>query len=388
MPFNLTMPKLSPTMENGTIAAWHKKVGDKVEPGDLLIEVSTDKATVEHSALDGGYLRKILVEAGGDAAVNQPIAIFTETAEEPFDAPLETSKIEPKKVEVPKAAVPQPAVKKDEARVIASPLAKKLASDKGIDLSKLQGTGPGGRIVSRDLPQAKSAVPAGTFEEEALTPIRKVIAERLQQAKMTIPHFYVTLEVDVEPLIHLREQLSQLEKKVSLNDLVVKACSLALQDHPGVNSGFNAKNNTIIRFKSIDISIAVSVESGLITPIVPQADLKSVTEISSTIRALAKKAREGKLKPEEFQGGSFTVSNLGMYGITEFQAIINPPQAAILAVSSVVDKPVIKNGEIVKGKTMNLTVSVDHRVIDGVLAAQFLKSVQKYIENPISLIIQ
>lgn len=396
MSFHFTMPKLSPTMETGVIAKWHKKVGDKVEPGDLIIEVSTDKATVEHNALDGGYLREILVKEGDEAAVNQPIAIFTETA----DGKIEKKAEAPKEVSTPKEEIKkEPQVQEtapsSDARIKASPLAKKLASDKGIDLSNLEGTGPGGRIVSRDLPkegaQAKPVsaviVPSGTFEEEKLTPVRKVIAQRLQQAKSTIPHFYVTLEIDADPLVQFREQLSHANLKVSFNDLVVKGAALALRSHPVINSGFNDKNQTIIRFKSIDVSIAVSVESGLITPIVKQADHKSIGEISQEIRALAKKAKEGKLQPAEFQGGSFTVSNLGMYGVSEFQAIINPPQAAILAVSGIIDKPVIRKGSIVPGKTMNLTISVDHRVIDGVQAAEYLKTLQKLLENPLALVI-
>lgn len=394
MSFTLTMPKLSPTMETGVIAKWHKKVGDKVEPGDLLIEVSTDKATVEHNALDGGYLREIIVKEGDEAAVNQPIALFTETADAKFEKP--EGKTAP---QMAPSQEPNKEVKKEEAkttpsdnRIKASPLAKKLASEKGIDLSNLEGTGPGGRIVSRDLPQKKAeaplpTAPAGSFEEEKLTPVRKVIAQRLQQAKNTIPHFYVTLEIDADPLVLFREQLSHANLKVSFNDLVVKGAALALRSHPVINSGFNDKNQTIIRYKSIDVSIAVSVESGLITPIVTQADHKSVGEISEEIRRLAKKAKEGKLQPAEFQGGSFTVSNLGMFGVSEFQAIINPPQAAILAVSGILDKPVIKKGAIVAGKTMNLTLSVDHRVIDGVQAAEFLKTLQKLLENPLALVI-
>lgn len=384
-------------MESGVIAKWHKKVGDKVEPGDLIIEVSTDKATVEHSALDGGYLRQILVQEGEEAKVNDPIAIFTEKADSAIVVPEEKASVQAIADELPKEELKPvkevQAPSKDE-RIKASPLAKKIAEQQNIDLSQVTGTGPSGRIVKKDLekaPAPKSSPVTQTLpkeiKEEPLSPIRKVIAKRLQEAKNTIPHFYVTMEVYADALVHFREQLSHSGYKVSFNDLVVKAAAVALKSHPQINSGFNDKNQTIIRFAAIDISVAVSVESGLITPIVTQADHKTLSDISSEIRELVKKAKEGKLRPEEFQGGSFTVSNLGMYGVSEFQAIINPPQAAILAVSGILDKPLVKNGKIEIGKTMNLTLSVDHRVIDGVAAAEYLKTLQKILENPITLVI-
>lgn len=364
-------------METGTIAKWHKKEGDFVEAGELVVEIATDKATVEHNALDAGYLRKILVPEGGEAAVNQPIAQFTEDKEGALAA-VETTPTPPPTA--PQAA-PKVQVESKQAstRVKASPLAKKLAVQQGIDLSNLTGTGPGGRIVSRDLRQKGEG-------EIALSPIRKVIATRLQEAKATIPHFYVTIEIDATPLVELREQLSHFEHKVSFNDLILKATASALKSHPGINSGFNPKNSSIIRYNTIDISVAVQVESGLITPIIKAADQKSVEEISKEVRALAQKAKENKLHPTEFQGGSFTVSNLGMYGITQFQAIINPPQAAILAVGAILDKPVVKHGQVIPGKTLTLTLSVDHRVIDGVAAALFLQTLESILENPALLV--
>lgn len=388
MPFTVTMPKLSPTMEAGVIAKWHKSPGDKVESGDLLLEVSTDKATVEHNALDEGYLRKILVQEGSDATVNQPIAIFTETADESIEgyAPEGVQAVQPKvaAATAPQAASVQVAAASGE-RIIASPLAKKLAKMQNIDLKGIRGTGPRGRIVANDLKAAPAA--AVSAHEVPLTPIRKVISQRLQEAKSTIPHFYVSMDIDAENLVDFREHLSKLEVKVSINDCIVKAAALALKDHPQVNTGFNSVNQTIINYPSIDISVAVSLEAGLITPIVPQADLKSISEISTDIRALVKKAKEGKLAPAEFQGGSFTVSNLGMYGVSTFTAILNPPQAAILAVGGILDQPVVKNGVVKAGKVMHLTLSADHRVIDGVLAAQFLVTLKKYLEQPISLLI-
>lgn len=432
MPFTLTMPKLSPTMEIGTIAKWHKKVGDKVEAGDLILEVATDKATVEHQALDEGWLRKILVKEGEEAIINQPIAILsedkaesiegykpegdegpTEAEEEGKEVEQKDGKKEPEVKQVKEASkiseplfVPEAPLENYEfeapvdileKKIKASPLAKKLSRDLGLDLSTVRGSGPGGRIVKEDLDKAqKSGIVVfgsrarpefkpGSYEEEKLSPVRKVIAQRMQQSKSFVPHFYVTQTIDAEPLVKMREQLSVMGIKISYNDIVVRAAALALRQHPGINSGFNTANQTIIRFKTIDISIAVNTEGGLITPIVRHADFKNLGEISLEIRSLAKKAKDGKLAPEEYKGGSFTISNLGMHGVTDFQAIINPPQAAILAVSGIHCVPVVKNGTVVPGKTMNLSVSVDHRVIDGVAAAEFIKTVQKYLENPSAL---
>jgi pyruvate dehydrogenase E2 component (dihydrolipoamide acetyltransferase) len=402
MPFTVTMPKLSPTMEAGTIAKWHKKEGDLVQAGDVLLEVSTDKATVEHSALDAGYLRKILVVEGSDASVNQPIAVFTEDPKES----IENYKPEGVVEKAPVVSAPQAAPVKAQAqaapvkatqaaraeRIIASPLARKLAQERGIELSQIAGSGPRGRIIAKDL-EKKAAVKAlplgkpGEYEEIPLNQVRKVISQRLQEAKSTIPHFYVTLDIDAEPLMQFRTQLEKTGLKVSFNDCIVKACSLALREHPVVNSGFNAAAQTILRFKSIDISVAVSVEDGLITPIIFQADQKSLAEISQEIRALAKKAKEGKLAPQEFQGGSFTVSNLGMFGVSHFQAILNPPQAAILAVGAIQEQPVVRDGKVIPGHVLHLTISSDHRVVDGVAAAQFLKTLQKFLENPVALLL-
>jgi len=408
MPFTQTMPKLSPTMEAGTIAKWHKKEGDKVESGELLIEVATDKATVEYNALDSGWLKKIIVAEGQEATVNQPIAIFTEEEgesiegyETPKPAPApQKSEVTPTAQENPPQAPQQqkqPEVKpapqvvqqpmQPAGRIKASPLAKKLAQEKGIDLKSLKGTGPGGRILSRDLSNTttnvrKSNIPSGTFQEEPLNQMRKVIAARLQEAKNLIPHFYVTQTIDGAPLLQLKEQLQANEIKVSINDLVIKASALALKEHPSINSGYDAKRQVILRYQTVDISVAVSIDGGLITPIVTHADEKTVLEIGTEVRALAKKAKEGKLQPNEFQGGSFTISNLGMFGTSSFLAIINPPQAAILAVGGILDQPVVKNGTVVPGKVLNLTLSVDHRVIDGVAAAEFLRTLQAILENP------
>lgn len=429
MPFTVTMPKLSPTMEEGTLVKWHFAEGDYVEAGGLLIEVATDKATVEFNALDSGWLRKILIPEGKQARVNQAIAIFTEKKDESIEGykptgihpepPKARQEVEKDAVEEfvstkPQGAalqqpsfVPEPPLKDYQfeypteaiqGRVRASPLARKLAEEKGLDLSSITGTGPNQRIVSRDLEKAQPlgarpgkhetpSIAPGTYEEEPLSPMRKAIGQRLQESKSFIPHFYVEQAVDAEALVTLREQLAASGIKLTVNDFVLRAAAYTLRQHPEINSGFNSVNQAIIRFKTIDIAIAVSLPSGLVTPIVRHADYKSIEELSAEIRSLSKRARDNKLQPQEYRGGSFTISNLGMYGVTNFQAIINPPQAAILAVSAIHDVPVVKEGKVVAGKQLSVTLSVDHRVIDGVAAAQFLKSLKQVLESPAMLLL-
>lgn len=425
MPFTVTMPKLSPTMEEGSIAKWHKKEGDLVKSGDLLVEVATDKATVEYNALDEGYLRKILVKTGGKAVINQPIAIFTEKANESIEGyqPEGVAPEAPKAVAAAKsekvatavqtttfqqpAFVPEPPLEKYEfnfpvgvsERIAASPLAKKLAKQKGLDLTSVKGSGPGGRVSSRDLNMAQGNQPVnfgkrekptllpGTYEEIEMSPMRRVIAQRLQQAKSFIPHIYVRQEIDAGPLFEAREQLKGGDLKITYNDFVVRACALALREHPAANSGFNSANQSIISFKTVDICVAVTIDGGLITPIVRHADYKNLGEISVEVKDLAVKARSGKLKPEEYKGGSFTISNMGMFGVSDFAAIINPPQAAILAVGGIEECARIKNGRVTAGKRMNLVLSADHRVLDGADAAKFIKTIQKYLENPALLLV-
>lgn len=431
MPFTLTMPKLSPTMEEGTIAKWRKKEGDFVKVGEVLFEVATDKATVEHSALDAGYLRQILVKDGGTAIVNQAVAIFTEKKDESIEgykpegvapqaapAPHSAPKADTvsSKVQAPSILQPfsQPAFKPElplsdyqfpqataaiEAHVPASPLAKKLAKEKGIDLTTVKGSGPGHRIVSRDLDLGQPDLPVtfgrhempqvapGTFEEETLTPMRKTIASRLQASKTFIPHFYVSMEVRCEKLLDVREQLKALGLRVSVNDLIIRAAALSLRQHPEINSGFDSEQQKIIRFKTVDISVAVAIPDGLITPIIRHADFKNVGEISTEVKMLVHKAKEGKLSREEYAGGSFTISNLGMYGVSDFIAVINPPQAAILAASAILDQPVVQDGHVIAGKVMTLTLSGDHRVIDGVAVAIFLKTLQQFLEQPAGLLL-
>ncbi len=428
MPITLTMPKLSPTMEEGTIVKWMKKEGDQVKEGDVLFEVATDKATVEHSSLDDGFLRQILVQEGGHAKVNQAVAVMTATQDESYEVekpsePAEKSEEKPasestentQKTQaapvsgmVQPAFVPSPPLEKyqfewprgkEGARVLASPLAKKLAKEKGINLSTVKGTGPNNRVVKKDLDLAHKDTPAsfgsqsppdvapGSYVEEALSPMRKVIGERLQGSKSFIPHFYVQQTVVVDEMMKLRNQMKETGVKLTFNDFILRACALALREHPIINSGFNSKDQKIIRFETIDICVAVSIEDGLITPILRLADYKNIGELSQEVKALATLAKEGKLQPHQYQGGSFTISNLGMFGIDDFQAVINPPQAAILAIGGIVEKPVVKEGRVVVGHTMTLSLSSDHRVVDGADAASFIKTVQKYLENPVSLVI-
>jgi pyruvate dehydrogenase E2 component (dihydrolipoamide acetyltransferase) len=426
MPFTVTMPKLSPTMQEGTITKWHKKEGDKVNAGDLLVEIATDKATVEYNALDDGYLRKILIPEGGSGIVNQPIGIFTDKPNENIEGyqpvgiqpAVQEEKKEATKIEetpkslpspsIPQAVfLPQPPLENYEfgfptdeipKRTPASPLAKKIAKEKGLDITTVKGSGPGGRVTSQDLNLAqpdltvtfgrreKPIIQPGTYEEIPLSPMRKVISQRLQSAKNSIPHIYVHQEIDALPLFEAREQLKNGNLKVSINDFIIRAVALSLKEHPNCNSGFNAASQSMILFKTIDISVAVSVEGGLITPIIRHADYKNIGEISLEVKDLASRAKTGKLQPHEYQGGSFTISNMGMYGVTDFCAIINPPQAAILAVGGIEECARVKNGQVVIGKKMHLVISADHRAIDGADAAKFIKTVQKYLENPALLL--
>lgn len=430
MPFTVKMPKLSPTMEEGTIAKWHKKEGDYVEAGDLLLEITTDKATVEHTALDEGWLRKILQQEGALVGVNEPLALFTQEENESIEhvdikftteekkaptekgkaeEPIETEVSKPQPVQPPlhqPAFIPAPPLEKIEEisfhkphgkRILATPLARKLAKLQGLDLSTVKGSGPGGRITSKDLQKAQPeglvtfgrqeapTVPSGTYEEIPLTPMRKIIGKRLQESKSFIPHFYIEQTIDAKPMVELREQLKSLELKITFNDMIIRASALALRKHPQMNTGFNSVNQAIIQFKTIDISVAVTMEGGLITPIIRHADFKNLGQISQEARALADKARKGRLQEQDYKGGSFCISNLGMYGISKFFAVINPPQAAILAVGGISDQAIVKNGAVVPGKTLALTISADHRVVDGSLAAEFLKTLQHLLENPVSL---
>ncbi|MCH9616844.1 MAG: Dihydrolipoyllysine-residue succinyltransferase component of 2-oxoglutarate dehydrogenase complex [Chlamydiia bacterium] len=421
MPIIVTMPALSPTMEEGVISSWLKNEGDKVSDGEALCEIATDKSTVEFQAIDGGFLRKILIPAAGTAKVNAPIAVITETEDED----ISSLSFEQEKQEEEKQAADAPAPKEEEKKSVggsfnamtfsppqpaekvrvvkkssinASPLAKKLAQENGLDITSVKGSGPSGRVIAKDLEGAQKVpmmgvketsykYPDGTFDEVPLTPVRKIIGERLQASKMTIPHYVVTQAVSMTKAMELRVELKELGIKVTFNDFVIKAVALALKKHPDINMGYDSKKNVIIQYKTIDISLAVSVPDGLITPILWQADYMSLTDISTEAKKLAIKAKKGTLAPHEYQGGSFTISNLGMFGVTGFQAVINPPQAAILAVGGIAETAISKEGKIGTGYIMNISISMDHRVIDGAEGAKFLNTVKFFLENPSSLIL-
>lgn len=416
-------------MEVGTIVKWHKKSSDKIEFGDVLVEISTDKAVLEYTASEEGWFREILVHPGEKIAIGTPIAVISSEKDEPFNledllpkkpSPSPTNPDEAPSpssphlstdatTSAPKMAVvgfrPEPPLssplilKQSSSRSPISPLAERIAKEKNLDVSGIQGSGPGGRIVKRDLenaplkgiagfgyPESPDVYP-GSYYEEPLSPIREVIAERLQSAKTFIPHFYVRQKVYATPLLALLKELQSQGIKLSINDCIVRACALALKEFPNINSGFNSIDNKLVRFETIDISIAVAIPDGIITPIVRCADRKNIGMISAEIKSLVSKARSQSLKEEEYKGGSFCISNLGMTGITEFTAIIHPPQAAILAVGSVVEEAIVIDGEITIGSTCVLTLSVDHRVVDGYPAAQFIKRVQKILEAPSVLLL-
>jgi pyruvate dehydrogenase E2 component (dihydrolipoamide acetyltransferase) len=418
----IEMPKLSDTMTEGTLVKWLKSEGDKVETGDVLAEVETDKATMEMEAFDDGVLHKHLVEPGAKVAIGSKIAILLKKGEEP---PAEGALTESPKSASAKAdtiappgateagaaetgaaragakAPPAPTAAAPDARVKASPLAKKIAGSKGVDLSGLAGTGPGGRIVARDVEGAQpgagaapakaaapvAAMPAGEGDQRiALSGMRRVIAERLLTSKTTIPHFYLNIEVDAAPLMKFRAEANAAAEaaglgKLTVNDFVLKAVIAAAVKVPAVNASF--AGDAIIQYGSINLAVAVAVEEGLVTPVIRDARTKGLREISEAVKDLATRARSKKLKPEEYQGGTITVSNLGSYGIESFSAIINPPQAMILSIGAIVKKPVVNaKDEIVAGQRMSIGLSADHRVVDGAVGAQYLAELRKLIESP------
>jgi pyruvate dehydrogenase E2 component (dihydrolipoamide acetyltransferase) len=389
--------------------------GDKVEAGDLLAEIETDKATMEVEAVDEGVLGKILVSEGTqDVKVNQAIALLLEDGEdasalEGYESKGETSSAtvetpEDIKEETPSLASSQESFSsaRTSDRVFASPLAKRIALDKGVDLHTIKGSGPHGRIVKRDVEEIRGGSRSTTssmqqpassgpeYEDIPLTNMRKIIAKRLLESKQTVPHFYLTIDCQLDELLSVRKQLNQgLEqegKKVTVNDFVIKAVAMALYDTPDANACWMGES--IRRYKHSDVSVAVAIEDGLVTPIIKKAELKSIVAISDEMKILATKAKQGKLKPEEFQGGSFSISNLGMFGIKQFNAIINPPQACIMAVGAGEQRPVIVDGEIKPRTVVSITLSSDHRVVDGKVGADFLAAFKKYMENPVLMLIQ
>ncbi|PCE64582.1 pyruvate dehydrogenase complex dihydrolipoamide acetyltransferase [Sediminicola luteus] len=406
------MPRLSDTMEEGTVATWLKKVGDAVEEGDILAEIETDKATMEFESFYSGTLLHVGIQEGESAPVDDVLAIIGPAGTDvsgilaggtPANAPKEAAKAEVK-TEAPKQeSAPKP-VQNTSGRVIASPLAKKIAKEKGIDLSTIQGSGDHGRIIKKDVEnyQPKQAAPAAqeapakavaTFapvgeesvEEVKNSQMRKVIAKRLGESKFTAPHYYLTIEVDMDNAMASRKQINNLpDTKVSFNDMVVKACAMALKKHPQVNTTWN--ENTTIYNQHVSIGVAVAVPDGLVVPVLKFTDQMGLTQIGTAVKDLAGRARDKKIAPAEMEGSTFTVSNLGMFGIQEFTSIINQPNSAILSVGAIVQKPVVKDGQIVVGNTMKVTLACDHRTVDGATGAQFLQTLRAYLENPVTML--
>jgi len=429
MPIQILMPALSPTMTEGKLAKWLKSEGDPVQPGDVLAEIETDKATMEVEAVDEGVLGKILVAEGTEGvAVNAPIALLLEEGEsstsldaavpaQPTAAatPGPTSTAAPNPlVSAPAAAAPAQAAKSSDERVFASPLAKRMASEAGLDLTQISGSGPHGRIVKADIETAitagvgraaaaaappatapkappAAAEPGAAYIEVPNSTMRKVIAQRLSASKRKIPHYYLTIDCNLDALLELREKLNgrapggDKSYKLSVNDFIVRAVGLALRAYPEANSSWT--DEAIRLFQTVDVCVAVAAPNGLITPVVRDADNKGLAAISNEVRALAKRAREGKLMPEEYQGGGFTISNLGMFGIREFAAIINPPQSCLLSVGAAEKRPIVKDGALAVATIMSCTLSADHRSVDGAKGAEFLDVFKKLIEDPLTMLL-
>ncbi len=413
----IRMPKLSDTMVEGVVAEWHKKVGDSVEEGELLAEIETDKATLEFESFFDGVLLHIGVEKGAGAPVNDILAVIGEKGEdvsklikEANSAPKEEKKEEPKKevakpaptakVEAPKptatkvvkeAPKAQPSYSDNGIDLKISPLAKKLASDKGLNLSQVKGTGEGGRIVKRDIDNFKGGNAANFVNRESYTELpvsqmRKTIARRLGESKFTAPHFYLTISIDMDNVMAARTAINKsiAPNKITYNDFVIKAAAAALKEHPTINSSW--REDVILQNDHVNIGVAVSVDDGLLVPVVRFADGKTLTQISGEVKEYAKRAKAKKLQPEDWEGNTFTISNLGGFGIEEFTAIINTPDACILAIGGIKQLPVVKNGEIVPGNEMKVTLSCDHRVVDGVAGTQFLQTFKNLMENPVLLL--
>jgi pyruvate dehydrogenase E2 component (dihydrolipoamide acetyltransferase) len=401
----ITMPKLSDTMLEGTLIKWHKKAGDKISVGDVIADVETDKATMEMEAFDDGVITEILIPEGGVVKVGQPLANLEGGKKSAVKStvPSTTATTAPAAI-VSGPSKPKPTATADASRIKASPLAKKIALERGVDLSGVQGTGPGGRIVAADVPataspQARSAASAAPrievpfSDSDTKTPLsgmRRTIAERLLASKTQIPHFYLSIEIDAAPLAKLRKDLNAAAEaagtaKVTVNDFILLAAARAAKQHPKVNAAF--AGDSIIEYGSVNLSVAIAVDDGLITPVIRDAQNLSLREISSAVKDLAVRARSKKIKPEEYHGGTLTISNLGAYGIDSFYAIINPPQAAILAVGAIVKKPVVNaQDQIVAGQRMTIALSGDHRVVDGAAGAEFLAAIRKSLESPTTLL--
>jgi pyruvate dehydrogenase E2 component (dihydrolipoamide acetyltransferase) len=450
MPIEITMPALSPTMEEGNLAKWLVKEGDEVSAGDVIAEIETDKATMEVEAVDEGTVAKIVVEAGSEGVkVNAVIAILAEEGEDLAEAakgasgggaakadaaPAPKAETAPAKADTPttdkapEAPAAGPAPKADGERVFASPLARRIAREEGLDLKKIDGSGPHGRIVKRDVeaaasgggaktdsaaqataaasPAPKSAMPSGPSDEQVLKlfeegsyelvkhdGMRKTIAKRLQESKQTIPHFYVTVDCELDALLKLRAELNasaprtedRAAYKLSVNDMIIKGLALALRDVPDANVSWT--DEAMVKHKHADVGVAVSIPGGLITPIIRKAEQKSLSTISNEMKDLGKRAKERKLKPEEYQGGTTAVSNMGMMGVKHFAAVVNPPHATILAIGAGEQRPVVKDGALAVATVMTVTLSTDHRAVDGALGAELLQAFKGYIENPMSMLV-
>ena len=423
----IRMPKMSDTMEEGVIASWLKKVGDEIKSGDILAEVETDKATMELESYDDGILLHIGIKDGESVPVNGIIAIIGEKDEDISEILNEASSDSSNKEEEKEPLVEENIDKKDEevkddeinkdisdsikeventenissnGRTKASPLAKKIALEKGIDLKNIQGSGEGGRIIKKDLesiPSEDANIPSQkidlpkiiaeeSYDEIAVSQMRKTISKRLSESKFTAPHFYLTMEINMDNCIEGRKRINETSQvKISFNDIILKACASALRKHPMVNS--RLIENKIRKNHHIHIGVAVAVDEGLLVPVIRFADNKTLTHISLEVKDLADKAKEKKLQPSDWEGNTFTISNLGMFGIEEFTAIINPNDSCILAVGGIKNTPIVKNGEIVPGNIMKVTMSCDHRLVDGATGAKFLKTLKELLEDPIKILV-
>ncbi|GAA0772419.1 pyruvate dehydrogenase complex dihydrolipoamide acetyltransferase [Brevundimonas olei] len=418
---DILMPALSPTMEEGVLAKWHVKVGDTVSAGDVIAEIETDKATMEVEAVDEGEVLEILVPEGSEGVkVNTPIARLSgddvAPAPKKADAPTETPKAEAPKAEAPKAeAAPAPAAPKsdDGGRIFASPLARRLAAQAGLDLKAVKGTGPHGRIVKRDveaagkggaqpaaaaaataaeprkaLSLAQMGIPDGSYDLIPLDGMKKAVARRMVESVQNVPHFPLFIDVEIDQLMAVRAKVNKMLEpqgvKVSVNDFVIKAAALALKMVPEANASYTPEG--IAMHHNADVSMAVAIDGGLITPIIRKAETKGLAHIATESKDLAKRARERKLKPEEFQGGTFSVSNLGMFGIKQFTSIINEPQGCIMSVGAGEQRPVVKDGQIVPATVMTVTLTCDHRVVDGATGARFLQAFKPLIEDPVAML--
>ena len=415
------MPQLSDTMVEGVVAGWFKKVGDTVAAGEILAEIETDKATMEFESFYDGVLLHIGVEQGKAVPVNTLLAIIGEKGEDvskilaeqgsasvevkeekaatPSPAPVQETKVEaPKAVAQPVVPVASPVYSSEDGRIHASPLAKKLAEERGVDLRAVAGTGEGGRIVKRDIDHYVPYTPAQgggsfvsvpgveSFKDETVSQMRKTIARRLAESKFTAPHFYITMDIDMDNAMNIRTQLNSTGKsKISFNDMVVRAVALSLRQHPVINSSW--RGDFIRRNEHVHIGVAVAVDEGLLVPVVRFADSKSLTQIGAEVKDFAQKAKDKKLQPADWEGNTFTISNLGMFGVESFTAIVNTPDSCILAVGGIKAIPVVKNGQVVPGNVMNVTLSCDHRVVDGASGAGFLNTFKAFMENPATMLV-